>query len=310
MKVTSSLYTLEPKDGRQSRNGALLRFEFDHGFGFADCHPWESLGDLPLSQQLELLKQGRLTSLTSRSLHFARMDAKARTEGVSLFDGLTIPPSHFLIPDIVRWNSADIYDVLQKGYTHLKIKLGQDIDAEIPCLNDLLQRCDLNVRLDFNNRLSKSQFEAFLEKVDTQRIEFCEDPFPYDPVSWREIQKRGVALALDYGSERAIQAHSSATFLIVKPAIQDETPFLSLDKQKIVVTSYLDHPLGQMAAAYVAGRLKRVNPSSLVTCGLLSHSVYQKNPFSVALKEGPDFIAPGGTGFGFDRCFFVDVTFQ
>lgn len=303
MKVTHSFYSLQPHDGRQARHGALLRFEFAEGIGYADCHPWESLGDLPLRQQLELLQQGRLTSLTSRSLHFARIDAIARAQGVSLFDGLKIPPSHFLIPDLLCWNPKDLDNVLQKGYTHLKIKLGQDMDAEVPCLKALLQHCELQVRLDFNNRLSKSQFEEFLSKVDRQRIEFCEDPFPYDPMSWGEIQKQGVALALDFGSERAIQAHSSAVYLIVKPAVQDETPFLAITHQKIVVTSYLDHPLGQMAAAYVAGRIQRVNPSNVVTGGFLSHSVYLENPFSRALKAGPAFAAPFGTGFGFDKCF-------
>jgi len=301
MKVTHSLYILQPIDGRQERQGALLRFEFAEGVGYADCHPWESLGDLPLHHQLELLQQGRLTTLTSRSLHFARIDAKARVQGINLFDDLKVPSSHFLIPDIVRWNSEDLADVIQRGYTHLKIKLGQDIDAEVPYLQALLQQCELKVRLDFNNRLSKSQFEAFLSRVDKDRIEFCEDPFPYDPVGWKEIQEQGVALALDQGSERAIQKAASASYLIIKPAIQDETPFLVIHNQKIVVTSYLDHPLGQMAAAYVAGRIKRVNPLSIVTCGLLSHSAYLENPFSMALNEGPDFAAPEGTGFGFDR---------
>ncbi|MCE5317762.1 MAG: hypothetical protein LLG04_10475 [Parachlamydia sp.] len=301
MKVTHSLYTLQPKDGRHARRGALLRFEFAEGIGYADCHPWESLGDLPLQHQLELLQQGRLTTLTSRSLHFARIDAKARVQGINLFEGLEVPSSQFLIPDLVRWNPNDLPNLIHMGYTHLKIKLGQDIDAEVPCLQTLLQQCELKVRLDFNNRLSKSQFESFLNRVDSQRIEFCEDPFPYDPISWREIQEQGVALALDQGSERAIQAVSSATYLIIKPAVQDESPFLSITNQKIVVTSYLDHPLGQMAAAYVAGRIMRVNPSSIVTCGLLSHSTYLENPFSMALKEGPDFVAPAGTGFGFDR---------
>lgn len=310
MKVTHSLYTLQPHDGRQARQGAVLRFELTEGIGYADCHPWESLGDLPLGQQLELLKQGRLTTLTSRSLHFARIDAKARSQGVSLFKDLKIPASHFLIADLARWQPEDLPAIVGKGYKHLKIKLGQDLEAEIPILQDLLKRCELKVRLDFNNRLTKAQFEDFLDKIDKQRIEFCEDPFPYDAASWRDIQKQGVALALDNCSERAIQAESSAAYLIIKPAVQDETPFLAITRQNIIVTSYLDHPLGQMAAAYVAGRIQRVNPSRLATCGLLSHSAYLENPFSRALKEGPNFSAPVGTGFGFDHCLTRDVTFE
>ena len=72
-----------------------------------------------------------------------------------------------------------------------------------------------------------------------------------------------------------------------------------------MVTSYLDHPLGQVAAAYVAAQLWAQFPDRLETCGLLSHLVYQTNEFSeqLCVKEAI-LIPPEGTGFGFEETLY------
>jgi O-succinylbenzoate synthase len=272
------------------RFGALLRVPFTEGVGYADCHPWESLGDSPLSEQLALLKEGKTTRLTARALHFARLDAEARSRGVNLFEGLEVPDSHFLLMDLAREAPEGL----------LKIKLGKN--PPIETLKRMFQH-NCRVRLDFNNKLTRPAFESFLKAFEKEKhkIEFCEDPFPYETKAWAEVQKQyGVPLACDQGSEQAIGEIDSAAYLIVKPAVQEESFFCGL--QKIVVTSYLDHPLGQMAAAYVAGQLKRRYPTQVVACGLLSHLVYEENVFSRALPAtAPRFAPPGGTGFGFDE---------
>src|SRR4029078_6257499 len=83
-------YTLKPRRalsalaGARPREGALLRA----GDGFADIHPWPELGDEPLEEQLKHVE-------TLPALHYARIDGEARRRGVSLFDGLTIPESHW-----------------------------------------------------------------------------------------------------------------------------------------------------------------------------------------------------------------------
>src|SRR5947207_12510223 len=77
------------------RVGALIRISD----GFADVHPWPELGDLPLDEQLSLLARGVTTPLTARSLCFAALDAEARAASRNLFEGLTIPPSHWPGPD-------------------------------------------------------------------------------------------------------------------------------------------------------------------------------------------------------------------
>ena len=311
MKFTPVPYQLAFKGSfRPPRQGALLRVEFEEGsIGYADCHPWESLGDLPLSEQLHLLREGKLTALTSRTLHFARLDAEARGKGINLFTALAVPKNHFLIVDLRRFETEDIKKLLQQGFERLKIKLGEALLEESQLLKKLLPSLEgtaCRVRLDFNNRLSQAQFEAFLIGCETllQRIEFCEDPFPYESAAWKQVQERfGIALACDQGSERAIGSGESAAVIVVKPAVQDERVFLKVAKsQKIVVTSYLDHPLGQMSAAYAAGWLNQQLPQQVITCGLLSHQVYSPTPYSLEWScHGPQFLNPAGTGFGFDR---------
>src|SRR5687767_10845778 len=85
MAIFVHRYTLGP------RRGALIRVNG----GFPDVHPWPELGDAPPDDQLALLEREETTPLTRASLHCARVDGEARTRGVSLFDGLTIPLSHW-----------------------------------------------------------------------------------------------------------------------------------------------------------------------------------------------------------------------
>ena len=66
--------------------------------------------------------------------------------------------------------------------------------------------------------------------------------------------------------------------------------------KELVVTSYLDHPLGQACAAWTAARL------GVKTAGLLTHSVYEPNLFSASiLARGPRLAFSPGTGFGWDK---------
>lgn len=292
---------------QHKRKGSLLRFEFDDGIlGYADCHPWVELGDLPLDQQLDLLAQGRMTAVTERSLFFARLDAEARAHDRNLFSGLFIPLSHYLITDFLHENVfEEMGEALNKGFTYFKLKLGSNLPSETNKLKNLLKRfenCSFLLRLDFNAKLTKKAFCEFLVDIEfaRQNIDFYEDPFPYEPNEWKEVQDEyKVHLACDYQSQKAIGQPDSAKVLVIKPASQCEKEFNSANqsKQRLIVTSYLDHPLGQLSAAYVAAKTFKISDQ----CGLLSQHAYQVNEFSERLKnEGARLIPPSGTGFGFD----------
>lgn len=269
MEIFYSKYQLQP-----GRNGALLKING----GYADCHPWPELGDLPIEEQLNLLKEGVKTALTKRSLHYAGLDREARKRKISLFQGLKIPKSH-------------LYSEASSGT--IKIKVGRHPVKDLELLKCFVGK-PLTLRLDANERFTEEQFSIFLEMITPlhKQIEFIEDPFPYDPKRWKAYTQ--VPLACDRQSDIALQYPDSQKVLIVKPAINDPEKYKNASN-KLVVTSYLDHPFGQVCAAYEAARLTQE------VCGLLSHLVYPNDRFSQSLSiVERRLIPPKGTGFGFD----------
>jgi len=177
-------------------------------------------------------------------------------------------------------------------------------------LGAALKDLSLKLRLDFNPGLAANEFEEFLENLGEVRdsVDYIEDPTVYDPRGWAQTQRRwGIRLALDRLSEETlgILAPHSFSVLVIKPAIQKPDSLYELAEKfraSLVVTSYLDHPIGQLCAARVAAQAS-LRPELVVeTCGLLSHMAYELNPFSEQLKtSGPFLLPPQGTGLGMDR---------
>ncbi|HVE69807.1 MAG TPA: enolase C-terminal domain-like protein [Thermoanaerobaculia bacterium] len=250
-------YTLHSRRG-PARTGALLRVDG----GFADVHPWPELGDAPLDEQLALLARGETTPLTRASLRLARLDAEARGRGVSLFEGLTIPLSHWPGND-----PAPGFDTIKtKGVT------------EFPD--------GVRIRIDFNARLTADELVRIAATLPRERIDFIEDPCPYDEQVWRDLRERtGLRLALD-------RFAGDADLLVYKPALQTQWPA----HNDIVVTSYMDHPVGQFGAAYIAAT-HRTN----ARCGLFTHVLYEPDAFLERVQsDGARLLPPAGTGIGFN----------
>jgi O-succinylbenzoate synthase len=242
------------------RRGALIRVDG----GFADVHPWPELGDAPLDEQLAGLARGKTTALTAASLRFAAIDATARREGRSLFEGLAIPPSHWPGPDPPA------------GFDTVKLKSIDRVPA------------DVRLRIDFNATLTADEFVCIASTLPRERIDFIEDPCPYDAATWRALRNRtGLRLALDRGT-----GSEDVDVLVIKPAVQKIPP----SRAEIVITSYMDHPLGQLCAANAAA-----SAGITATCGLVTHVLYESDPFIEQMKlDGSRLIPPAGTGFGFD----------
>lgn len=287
-KIRYSPYEL--KGTRFQRQGALLQVEFDHGLvGYADCHPWEELGDLSLKQQIKMLLNGQTTSLTYQSLYFAAIDAEARSQKKNLLEDLEIPLNHYLLPNAQDFTSVD--KAFAEGFSFFKVKANDDDFLSVKGLLRYLKKHQGKLRIDFNNKLSFEQFQRWIPTLDeySSILDFVEDPFVYEGSQWKTIKKNHqIGLAADFNPYYKNAAH----VYILKPAVQ--THHVKCDR--IVVTSYLDHPLGQCCAAYIAGKL-----SLSEHCGLLSHRIYESNPYSQCLSQkGPQFTPTLGTGFGFD----------
>jgi O-succinylbenzoate synthase len=245
-----------------AREGALVRMEN----GVADIHPWPELGDVPLDEQLALLSRGEVTRLTRASIALARSDGEARARGISLFEGLSIPESH--------WPGADP----PEGFHTVKLKSAERIPA------------DVRVRIDFNARLSEREFLNVAERLPRERVDFIEDPCPYDERVWRTLRETtGLRLALD----RGVANEGEFDVLVHKPALEVTWPPFA---GEIVVTSYMDHPVGQLGAAYVAA-----SREVTTTCGLFTHVLYENDAFIERMTAvGPRLLPPEGTGVGFD----------
>ncbi len=274
-------YELLPKETGQVRKGALLRFDFpDVGYGYADCHPWESLGDAPLDDQLRFLSAGRLTLLTQRSRDFANQDALARATKENLWTGLRIPPSYLLIQN---WKEIQLGTDL--GFSEFKIKLPTDL----PSLK-------VRVRLDWQNQSSPEALQTFLHRYASSReqVVYSEDPFPWDPLTWKNVRKMlDHPLAVD---RQPFDKEQSDFIRILKPAIQNPQDYQD-HASSTIYTSYLDHPIGTLFAMWEAARRECEEP-----CGFASHLYYEPNEFSDQLVvQNNRVLPPEGTGIGFDE---------
>lgn len=258
MRLDVHRYTLRRPSGVM-RHGALIRVND----GYADVHPWPELGDEPLDRQLALLALGKTTPLTRASLHYAALDADARRRGVSLFADLTIPESHWPGNE----PPPEFDTVKTKGVLPVPDRV--------------------RIRIDFNASLSAAEFLHVSETLPKERIDFIEDPCPYDAKTWRELRERTrLRLALD-------RFTGEADVLVHKPALSAEFPRFD---GEVVVTSYMDHPVGQFFAAYVAA-----TNAVAARCGLMTHVLYEPDAFIERVeRDGARLLPPRGTGIGFD----------
>jgi o-succinylbenzoate synthase len=290
LEIWTSPYELVAKADGRRRSGALLRVDFGDGVGYADLHPWPELGDLALEEQLGLLTNGLASNLTRQSLRFAQIDAEYRTLGKSCFDGLTIPASHVSLPF-----GFTTQDIRACAGSVVKLKdgnLSQDLLAAF-------REFGVRVRLDFNLRESYDSLAVKLGAWgELSWIDWIEDPFPADKLTWNRLrQEFGVRLALDFADPTDFDAYDVR---VIKPA-RDETP-RGLDAGKTpCFTSYLDHPLGQLTAAWQAAVAVR-DGLPVEVCGLNTHTVYEPNQFSTQLSvDSGRLVPPEGPGFGFQQ---------
>jgi O-succinylbenzoate synthase len=322
MKIWTSNYTLTPRleslgghAKSRTREGVLIRVEHDDkSIGYADVHPWTELGDEPLALQLQKLANFETTDLTQRSLELATIDADARKTGMSLFHDLHVPESHFLITDLKKGFQTELQRALDDGFSTLKIKVGRSLSSLIEDRTVLEHSVstlqNFKIRFDFNSQRSHVEVQEWIQGLSPalrQAIEFIEDPCTWNLGAWASLRETAnVPLALDQGSENIYSTAGAETDpiaqllsdVIVKPAVQDPSMIENM-ALKYVVTSYLDHPIGQMGAALEAGYL--AEKMKVGVCGLLSHTSYEMNSYSEAFPSKGPTLTPrlNEAGIGF-----------
>lgn len=294
---------MNAQSGRHEHHGALIRMRYKSVYGYGCIHPWPELGDAPIEQQLELLKQGGTSPLIRAACACAKADASARLKGVSLFEGLEVPRSHATLP----MNGAGFQAAIYAGFDVVKVKLGRDLVKESSFVQEQAERYpQLRWRMDFNRTQSLSHIEQMVSGWDASfrsKIDFLEDAYSYDeslPVDLDVLC--GVPLAVDRELDQYQGAFQVA---VVKPAVND-LPFL-LDRlhsqrKRVVFTSYMDHPLGQTYAAWQAALAAKAYPDLIDTCGLITHGLFEPNEFANVLgPASPVYKISDGSGLGFDN---------
>lgn len=291
---------LNSRSPRREFEGLLLR---DGEGGYACVHPWPELGDPSLQRCLDDLSGPRRWPIIRRSLRCLEMDGAARSLKDPLFEDLELPPSH---ATLTGCDVALVAKAVESGFSAVKLKCGHDPALEMGFLAEMggLHQ-ELRWRLDFNESCDADHLIALLAGLPPgirERIDFIEDPCPFSESKWDKLWREGqVPLAVDResGPHRV-----AAQFVVIKPAIDE--PWLLAEAaaergQRVVVTSYMDHPLGQSFAAWEAGRLALQFPGLVGVCGLQTHHLFEADAFTEALGPWtPDFHAAPGTGLGFD----------
>ena len=299
-------YALRPLDRLNARHqaesviGALLR----HGGGIGCLQPWPALGDAPLDHHLAELRAGRPTTLVKRTLECAAVDGLARRDGRSLFDGLTIPPSHATLPP--GSDAPTIQAIIASGFTTVKLKAGPDWKKFLPIWSNVCcHHPSVKIRLDFNGTLSPAEAGAALAGIARAlgpAVDFVEDPCPFDRETWLGLEKSsGLRLAAD----RACADPEAESFLgVLKPAVEDAETAVAraaATGRELVVTTNMDHPVGVLWAAYQAARAARAGVLH-GPCGLLTHPLFEADKFSTKLSARDGVLGvPTGTGLGYDE---------
>lgn len=311
MKIYYAPYSLQPKHSlnslaqRTQREGALLKVE-DGGFaGYADLHPLIEFGDLSLADHLKSLKSASPSLLAERSLHLAYKDLQARKSKMSLIRNQKLK-NNFMIADILSFD----FDQLQKleDFKTLKIKVGRDWKKEAEALNEL-KAYPFRVRLDANSSFTANSFHDFLyllEDAFLEKIEYIEDPTPYELNSWREFQKQ-VPVAIDFELEKASKTLMDAGFSVVilkssRQNVEDLVDKSIAANLKITFTSSMDHLVGIAHGVAIAESYKNKYPENVLDSGFLTYELFEEDEFSreVSIKD-TSLHFPSGFGIGFSK---------
>lgn len=281
---------------RREVEGFLLR----EGGGYGCVQPWPEFGHPPIEDQIQALAEGRRSLLVDAARRCAAVDRGWRRAGRSVFEGAEVPDSHATIVNPEQ--QAD--EAWRAGFRVFKVKCGTTPEDASALSGLVAEFPELLLRLDFNEVPGCAEFEEWWLALDDpvrQRVDFLEDPFPFDGEEWMRFTRRnGVRLAADRWAAMAMAGEASVR--VIKPAWgEPETMPRKSWPGEVVFTSAMDHPVGQAWAAWAAATGKRTMPGRVGICGLQTHHLFEPDEFSERFgRWGPEFRSPGGTGLGFD----------
>lgn len=287
---------------RKEFHGALIKV----GDGIGCLHPWPEFGDEPIEAQLRKLRDGGTSKVIERALRMVATDGEARSRGVSLFAGVHIPPCHYSW-DQNRPMAEQMSRVVEEKWRAIKMKGSPKFEGTLAVMETMaaFMPSDCCFRVDFNSCLSAAQFEAFIKAMPAsvrERLDFIEDPFPYAAETWGAMSESlGVRFALDKQLRGAVSGFDVA---VLKPGRREWRELISAlpPQVSVVMTSAMDHALGQSFAAYEAAEAWKLLGPRLDLCGLSTQHLFETDDFFAKLSAhgGRLEVDRSGTGLGFD----------
>ena len=260
---------------RGSRSFSLLKLTDGTNFGIAPICTWPELGEPTVESIVERI-------FHSKGFKDRRISALF---DIAMWDyiGLELPPyryndSHQLVGS-QNERSQILVDLQGKASGRVKLKMGLNLEWETQnWIDGHLRNPELVWRIDFNHYFkdipSFLSWWNLLPKSIQFKIDFIEDPLPYDEVVWKNLKQMiSARLAVDFCEGKTL-VDKSFDVLIVKP-VRDSMSWVVKQAEKnscsVVVTSNLTGAMDLWVSRYYCHKLLstmvKVEPSGLGQLG-------------------------------------------
>lgn len=303
-------------------SGSLIKAHFeDNSVGFSDFF-FKHLPLLPSSSSSKNSSADKfLSPLFRKTLQMAYADAQARKNRCSLYMQPALLRSHYLISDIKSFDFSSLKKLLSAEYRIFKLKVHPNMktneeffDRFQACVGSSLDE-NIKFRFDFNAKFDLSfvnNFLSFYKKKYNFKIEFIEDPVPYDKKKWEELRGHfDIPLAIDFewgnflGSLSKKPLELPFEVIVLKPSYQDLDSIIKRFKDynvRFVITHFMDHVVGRMHAVAEAQKVHHQWGKGLfLECGFKGA---ERGQFASGLDMHDDaWVRVDGSqyGVGFDK---------
>lgn len=258
-------------------------------------HLDESISSGDGFQTLKVLDQIHNFPSLSFGLDTLFHDLEAKRKGVSL--GNHLFPD---FPDSVKANATLPLDetaktivnaksLTEEGFNTLKIKVGENFNAELKLLQDLRNQFPhVKIRIDANQAWTKEEAIQNLKALESLSIEYCEQPVSKENISeLADVTKESsILIAADESVRNKKQAQKlsekkAANLFVLKPMLFGSFDNIFVTKRtsdthniESIFTTALESVVGRAAIATLAAGLgKKFRAQGLATGTLLTKDV-------------------------------------